>query len=505
MTQPGERPQWAQRAIDTAVAILQLCTVETTTTQARTATTLRHGQPVRAAIYVRISHDRTGAGLGIARQEEDCRALCARKGWTVAGIYADNDVSAYTRKPRPEWTRLSADIRAGVITGIACWHVDRLTRSPRELEDVIDLAERNGVELGTATGEIDLSTPTGRLIARTLGAAARHESEHKAERQRRERRQAAEAGKPRAGGCRAYGYAADRVTIEDAEAVIIRECATRVLAGESLRSVTSDLNARGIRTTTGRQWGITALKNNLTSARISGRREYHGDILADQAWPPIITPDQSDQLRAMLTRPERRNNAGARTYLLSGILRCGTCGAGLVGRRHEGNPRYVCNKVPGSPHCGTMTIYAARADDEVTGQILTALSTPKTLARLMRAATGHDPDASAVTTKLRAVEERRDDLAATWAAGEISRKEWSTARRVLDDQVTTLTRQLSRNEHARALTEFTTAEGDLWARWENFSNGARRAVITAAADHITVTTAGTKQWNPDRITITWRA
>jgi len=77
------------------------------------------------------------------------------------GIYADNDVSAYARKPRPEWVRLAGDIRAGLITGIACWHVDRLTRSPRQLEDVIDLAERNGVELATAAGEINLSTRPG--------------------------------------------------------------------------------------------------------------------------------------------------------------------------------------------------------------------------------------------------------------------------------------------------------------------------------------------------------
>ena len=45
------------------------------------------------------------------------------------------------------------------------------------------------------TGEVDLSNPTGRLVARMLGAAARHEAEHKAERQKRQRRQAAEAGR----------------------------------------------------------------------------------------------------------------------------------------------------------------------------------------------------------------------------------------------------------------------------------------------------------------------
>ena len=131
------------------------------------------------------------------------------------------------------------------------WHVDRLTRSPRELEDVIDLADKHGLELATVTGEVDLSNPTGRLVARMLGAAARHEAEHKAERQKRQRRQAAEAGRVAGGGKRPYGYADDRVTVMDHEAATIRECAARVLSGESLASICRDLAARGIMTSGG--------------------------------------------------------------------------------------------------------------------------------------------------------------------------------------------------------------------------------------------------------------
>jgi len=102
------------------------------------------GRVIRAAIYVRISSDRTGAGLGVARQEEACRALCARLGWIVVMVYCDNDVSAYSGKPRKAWNQMQADIAAGQIDAIACWHVDRLTRMPRELEDVIDLHDRRG-------------------------------------------------------------------------------------------------------------------------------------------------------------------------------------------------------------------------------------------------------------------------------------------------------------------------------------------------------------------------
>jgi len=174
----------------------------------------------------------------------DYRALCARLGWQVAEVYADNDVSAYSGKKRPEWDRLNADIGARLIDAIACSHVDRLTRSPRELEDVIDLHYQHGIQLATRTGDIDLATPTGRFIARALGAAARHEAEHKAERQRRQLRQAAQAGKAN-GGQRGYDYTADRSQVIEEEAAVIREYARRALAGESLKEMANDLNARG--------------------------------------------------------------------------------------------------------------------------------------------------------------------------------------------------------------------------------------------------------------------
>jgi len=62
---------------------------------------------------------------------------------------------------------------AGLIDAVACWHVDRLTRSPRELEDVINLHDKRGIMLATVTGEMDLSTPTGRMRpdAGSCGAA----------------------------------------------------------------------------------------------------------------------------------------------------------------------------------------------------------------------------------------------------------------------------------------------------------------------------------------------
>lgn len=61
---------------------------------------------MRAVIYERISDDRAGTGLGVARQDRDCRERCAREGWAVADVLVDNDRSAYSGRKRPGYQRL---------------------------------------------------------------------------------------------------------------------------------------------------------------------------------------------------------------------------------------------------------------------------------------------------------------------------------------------------------------------------------------------------------------
>ena len=78
--------------------------------------TNREGAPQRAAIYCRISDDREGRGLGVARQEAECRALADRVGWRVADghVYTDNDLSAYRGRHRPGYRALLGAVGRGV-------------------------------------------------------------------------------------------------------------------------------------------------------------------------------------------------------------------------------------------------------------------------------------------------------------------------------------------------------------------------------------------------------
>ena len=82
----------------------------------------------RAAIYSRISEDRTGAGVKVEDQERDCRALAERL-----------DLTAHrAKKTRPGYQQLLAAIRSGQVDAVICTHADRLHRSVKELEGYID-------------------------------------------------------------------------------------------------------------------------------------------------------------------------------------------------------------------------------------------------------------------------------------------------------------------------------------------------------------------------------
>ena len=167
----------------------------------------RHRKLVAVSIvaYCRISADKTGAGLGVERQAADCRDLAATLGLPDPEVLTDNDLSAYSDKRRPGYEQLLEGLREGQWTTLLVWHVDRLCRSVRDLEDIVDLVNGRVAVHTVKGGEINLETPEGRLQARMLGTLARYESEHRSDRVRRALDQNAERGIAH-GGPRPYGW-----------------------------------------------------------------------------------------------------------------------------------------------------------------------------------------------------------------------------------------------------------------------------------------------------------
>jgi DNA invertase Pin-like site-specific DNA recombinase len=437
----------------------------------------------RAGVYVRLSQDRTGAGVQIDRQEEDCRALCARLGWSVAGIYSDNDTSAYDRKKkRPGYTRMMADLRAGVIDAVAVYHLDRLYRRPRELEDLLDLCQSGKVAYAATFGEVDLSNSDGRAMARVMVTMAAKSSEDTARRVVRAQEQARANGKPHGGGVRPFGYESDRVTIRNDEAELVREAARRILSGDSPYGVLRDWKRRGITTTTGGEWSRSGLIHVLTSGRYWGRAIHKGQDVGPAAWRAILTPDQGLRLQAALRSGSgHKGPRASRAYPLRGVLRCGHCGHGLsAGPRQS----YVCDK--GKSGCNKTRINKAHAEAAVLEAILYRLDTPEFASRRP------DHDDAAQTADLAAIAE---DEAAVNAYGEalatvkFGGAEWKayrTALRAIESRLEAARERLASNDSGSSLNGLVGHADRLRNDWEAMSADRQASIANAMFDKIIV-------------------
>jgi site-specific DNA recombinase len=317
--------------------------------------------PRSAAIYARISSDQVGEGLGVQRQTEDCRKLAADLGWQVGEEYVDNDFSAYSGKPRPAYLRMLADLASGARDGVLVYHPDRLTRSPREIEDfleVIGAARVGHVHFVTGGAGLDLVSGDGLFMLRMMGAFGANESAAKSRRVKRKILQNAQLGLPHGRSLRPFGFEDDAIAHRPDEAAIIREMATRCVAGESLRSLCTDLDKRGIRSVKGSPWQTHSLRLVLSNPRAAGLRAHNGEVIGKAVWDPIIDEDLHRKVLATIEARRVSGRRAPRAYLLSGLLRCGKCGKTLYSSRRVDSRRYVCLSGPDHRGCGGLTVVA---------------------------------------------------------------------------------------------------------------------------------------------------
>lgn len=374
-----------------------------------------------AVIYCRISQDRTGAGLGVQRQEADCRELAASMGLSVVATYADNDLSAYSTKPRPAYMDMLKRLAESEVNFVLVWHTDRLHRSPVELENYIDVCAANDVKtFSVRSGELDLATPSGRVSARMFGTLARYESEHKAERISRKMEELSRQGKW-TGGTRPFGWQVEgtKPILDDVEAASIRSTFQAVLKGQSLGSIVRELNAQGLTTSRGKQWGYAQLTQMLKRPRNAGLAEFRGEIVGPSEFPAIVSEDVYRAVLSILGDPDRRRSQSNKArHLLAGIAQC-HCGA-LVrsatvrGRNGKSYFVYRCpEKGPG--HVGKKIEYV---DDVVNRSVIAH----RILASSMSAGRNQDArgERDGLEAEAEALRTRLDEAARMAADGVIS-------------------------------------------------------------------------------------
>lgn len=466
----------------------------------RSAVDVAAGGKTRAVVYCRISQDRTGAGLGVDRQREDCEALAERNGWDVVEVYVDNDVSAFSGKKRKDYERMLADLDEGKATVVVVWHTDRLHRSVTELEKYINMCERRGVTTHTVqAGELDLATPTGRMVARMLGNVARYESEHKGDRIARKRRQKAMAGEW-AGGIRPFGWGVptgevrtkvDRKSGEEVEvpeldmmkavpeeAEALRFWTDEILSGGSIRSLVKWCADKGVTTTRGNVVTHTDMRDMLLRPRNAGIAVYKGEEVGKGKWEPIVDEAKFRAVVAILSDPDRTVNRGAQPKWVGSLLYlCGRdgCGKGMTVTMSGGRsyPSYRCP----TGHGGGRR--AEIVDQYVEDTIVERLSRPDAHELLEPAPEG--VDVAALQAEAEEIRGRMRNLGGMFGAGQITMAAFTEGTDTARGQLDGVTLQLARAARKDPLVGLVGAK-DVRQAWKALELDRKRTVLRSLVE-----------------------
>lgn len=451
-------------------------------------------------ISVRLSKDREGAKLGPRTQLSDCRKLAKAQGKTVVGEFVDDDIpitetGGKTPKERPGFTRTLEVLDKGQAGTLLAWHTDRLYRGFAELDRLVRVCERQEPSVLTVqSGELDLSTASGRMIARMLAVVGMAEVERLTERVKAQKAQAAADGMFH-GGRRPFGFEADGVTHRAVEAEAIERDSGRVLAGVSIRQIAREWNEQELTTSTGKAWRALDVRKTLLRPRNAGYRVHQGRIVGDAEWAPIVDRDTWTALRALLTAPDRGGQSFERKYQGSGVYLCGKCGNGArvtSGTRTDGTPGYKC---------GThLSRHVRHVDELVSAAVVGRLSMPDAAITF-----GNESgvDVAGLHTRRAALQAKLDELGELFAAGDIDGSQLKAGTVRLRADVAVVDAELAEARAESVLANVPLGSDELAEAWEGLSPDLRGKIVDAVMA-VTVHGGRGRKFKPETVVMDWR-
>jgi DNA invertase Pin-like site-specific DNA recombinase len=507
----------------------------------------------RSGIYLRISDDREGQELGVGRQQEDCLSLSDRLHRVVYKIYKDNDISASTRsrQTRPEYQQLLADARSGVIDTIIAYTTSRLTRKPREHEDLLEIAERYGIQFYyVASPSFDLNTANGRQVARILAANDASQAEITAELISRKKLENAAKGQYM-GGARAYGFEGPikdehgtlinrgriNVAVIEEEKAVWLDCVQRAIAGERETYLIRDLNSRGKLSSTGTLWQTGNLKHVLLNKRFvefdatnhpvdcpclanpkgNGTLTHRG-VEHRAVWPAFISQETHAQLSAAFERnsqPWAHGLLMGRKYLLSGLAVCGRCGTPMYGqhRKIDENRKQRRYRCKGRDNhgmrfgCGKVFRDEGALNEFVTAAVFERFDSPD-VARIL-APKEDEERAGTLSQQLAGQRARRRQLVVEYGRGEHEKADYKIMLAAADEAIGKTQTELAKL-HVTKVAGSIPTHGLLREVWDASTLEWRRNVIRLVVERVVVKprTPGARKWNghlfnPNDVEIEW--
>jgi len=359
------------------------------------------------ALYARVSSDRQDVDLSVAAQLRGFGEYAAKHGYVVAREYVDEAESGRVAD-RPQFRRMleAASQPDAPFQEILVWKFSRFTRKREHAVAFKSMLRRRGVRVVSITEHAD-DSPTGKLMEAIIESVDEFYSENLAQEVTRGMREAASRGfwvstyAP-------YGY--QKVSVQDgakkrpklalappADAVV-RRIFDLAEAGRTVLDITKTLNAEGVASANGKRWLKTTVHRVLTNEAYTGTlvwgmraKDGAPPVRVEDAFPAIVSKTQFRQVGRLLrsrapTRVHPRRAASP--YLLSGLVRCATCGKALTAAEAKSGKYtyYVCHSLlkRGRGTCDTPRLNAKRFEGLIVDQIRAHILTERNIRDLVQ-------------------------------------------------------------------------------------------------------------------------
>lgn len=285
-----------------------------------------------AGIYIRVStEDQAREGFSLPEQEEKLKQLCQLKEYKVFKVYKDAGISAKDMSHRPQFQEMLNDMKEGKINYIVAYKLDRITRSVRDLEELISLLEKYNCYLVCDRDDVNTSTANGRFFIRMLTVLSQLEIEIVSERTKFGLNGAIKSG--HLPGVVPFGYKKDgnkKTVINEATRPIVERIFNLYLEGKSYQQIANIFNEENVYN---KKWYDTDIE------KILGNRIYMGDyvqykriskkikkdpIIYMNVVEPIISRAMWEECQAQKVI-NQRTYSRSRTYIFFQKLRCPKC------------------------------------------------------------------------------------------------------------------------------------------------------------------------------------
>lgn len=311
----------------------------------------------RTAVYIRVStEDQAREGHSLDEQLDRIKEFCNYKKLDIQKVYKDDGKSAKDMKGRPEFLKMVSDVKSGKINNICIYKLDRLTRSVRDLEEILVLLEDCDCGLMSVSEEINTKGYMGVFFIRLTILLAQLEID-----QTKERTVMGLIGTVKQGipiGKLPLGYRRDannsdsklkkKAIIYEEEAKTIRRIFNLYLKGFSYYYIAQKLIEEGNNQMKWKDWVIQQIINNrIYCGDIEHRKSIKekDTIVYEDVVPPIISKEVFSECQILIEK-NKHSFGGSLEYMFGKTLYCNKCGSMLCvsSNKEKGIKHYLCKK-----------------------------------------------------------------------------------------------------------------------------------------------------------------